>query len=491
MAGKIMYGLFSSVYFRVSIFILLCFFAATWYVNTKVEKEAEERVNAMTADVALNNIQIITSMLDNYEEKLSFIKIALIGNDSGDILHEITSQIQSLDSSITSVYFEQLNTQYKDTNTVYREVYEKGGQMFFKFTLPLNTDQQVSLLVSLIGFHDKVAATKHISSAYITIIHDNIYLYHPDEKRIGTKINTVNTNFTGDIMFFKKDTILTTFSDYLNIPVYSYYNLQDINGQRWIFTANLPNLGLSDSIRQTANHFLIISLLAICSFLAVFSLGILRWRQEVVRRREFEQQNMNLLLKNEQHKQAMITAELERLKSGLNPHFLFNSLSSLRVLITKDANVAKYFAITLSNLYRYMLKQENQNTVTLREELEFTENYINLQKIRFSNKIVTDISLPEEYLDYKVLPISLQLLVENCIKHTRISDNEPLNIRIFIEDDLLIVVNNYNPREPEADYSGKGIDNLIKRYSFLTKTECSFGINQKCYFAKIPILPIS
>lgn len=491
MAGKIMYGLFSSVYFRVSIFILICFFAATWYVNTKVEKEAEERVNAMTADVALNNIQIITSMLDNYEEKLSFIKIALIGNSHKGALQELTSQILKLDSSINTVYLEFLNPQYKDINTTYREIYERKGQKYFKFTLPIDTHRQVSLLVSLMDFHEKVAATKNISSAYITIIYNDIYLYHPDEKRIGTNINTGDMGYEKSISFLKKDTILTTISDYLNIPVYSYYNLQDINGQQWVFTANLPNLGLSDSIRQTANHFLIISLLAICSFLVVFSLGILRWRQEVVRRREFEQQNMNLLLKNEQHKQAMITAELERLKSGLNPHFLFNSLSSLRVLITKDANVAKYFAITLSNLYRYMLKQENQNTVTLREELEFTENYINLQKIRFSNKIVTDISLPEEYLDYKVLPISLQLLVENCIKHTRISDNEPLNIRIFIEDDLLIVVNNYNPREPEADYSGKGIDNLIKRYSFLTKTECSFGINQKCYFAKIPILPIS
>lgn len=488
MDNKVMDGLFSSVYFWVSIFILLCFFTATWYVNNSVEKEAEERVNAMTADVAASNIQIVGNMLDDYDEKLSFIKEALIATNDEQALQQIMHQVSIQDSSISKVYIEPLDSLHKGEKKVWREIYKKDGKPSFKFSIATDRKTKLSLLVDLQGFHTRVAETKRLSSAYITIIYEDIYLYHPDENRIGSHIGIEEEKHLEEALLKKRDTIINTTSDYLNIPVYSYYNVQNIGKDEWLFTGNLPNLGLSDSIRKTANDFLITSLLAVCAFLAVFSLGIHRWRKEVIRRRKSEQQNMNLLLKEEQHKQTMISTELERLKSGLNPHFLFNSLGSLRVLITKDAETAKYFAITLSNVYRYMLKQENQDIVTLREELEFTENYINLQKIRFANKIVTEIALPEETLSYKVLPISLQLLVENCIKHTRISDSEPLHIRIFTEGELLVVVNNYNPREQETDHSGKGIDNLIKRYSFLTKTKCTFEIRDGYYFAKIPLL---
>lgn len=491
MVGKVTSGLFSSVYFWLSIFILLGFFVATRHVYTRVEKESVERVNSMTSDVAINNIQIVANMLDSYDEKLFFIKSVLASYNKKDAFEDITNQIQNQDSSISVIRLETIEALHTNSDKILREVYEERGALFFKYTLPLNTDTQICILVDLLGFRDKVSVTKELSSAYITIIHDNVYLYHPDEKKIGTQIGDHDKAYVQKAFAARRDTIINTESDYLNMPVYSYYNIRKISGDQWLFTANLPNLGLSDSIRQTANDFLIVSLLAICSFLAVFSLGIHRWRTEFLRRQEFEQQTMNLLLKEEQHKQTMISTELERLKSGLNPHFLFNSLSSLRVLITRDSEVAKFFAITLSNLYRYMLKQENQDTVTLREELEFTENYINLQKIRFANKIVEEIDIPQEYLDSRVLPISLQLLVENCIKHTRISDSEPLSIRVFIEGDLLVVTNNYNPREPEADHLGKGIENLIKRYSFLTKTKCEFGIEKGCYFARIPLLLFS
>lgn len=481
-------GFFTSIYFWISVFILLCFFSGTWYINSRVEKNAVERVNAMTANVSMNNILVVANMLDSYEERLIFIKEMAKEADNEDMLRNLIIRSKNLDSSINHIYLEPLESSHNNTNTVWREVFEKEGQFFLKFSLPINTHSRICLLVDLVKFHDKLAEAKGLNYAYITITYNGVYLYYPDEKKIGTKIKAEDILIEKRMLSSKKDTIININSDYLNIPVYSYYSVQDINGEKWIFTTNMPDLGLSDSIRKTGNDFLIISLLAICSFLTVFSLGILRWRKEVIRRREIEQQNMNLELKNEQHKQTLIATELERLKSGLNPHFLFNSLGSLRVLISKDANVAKNFAITLSNLYRYMLKQENQNTVTLREELEFTENYISLQKIRFANKIVTEISLDEELMEHKVLPISLQLLVENCIKHTRISDSEPLRIRIFAEDDLLVVVNNYNPREPEADHSGKGIDNLVRRYTFLTKTDCKFGISNGYYFAKIPIL---
>ncbi len=492
MAGKITNGLFTSVYFRVSLLILVTFFVATWYVNIQVEKEAVQRTNAMVENVAVNNIHVVTNMLDNYGERLSFLKAALTETATKEMLREVILHMQKVDSSINDIYLEPLDSLHRNSTDVCREVFVKNGRNFLKFSLPINSNYKLSLLVDLMGFHQKFSETETKSlNAYVTIARNGIYLYHPDEKKIGTKVGDQDIANEKKVFALKENLIGKVNSDYLNIPVYRYYYLMDTNGERWMFTANVPNLDLIESSRKTGNDLLMISLLALLSFLAVFSLGILRWRKEFIRRREIEQQNLNLQLKDEQYKQTMVAAELERLKSGLNPHFLFNSLSSLRVLVSKDSGLAKDFAITLSNLYRYMLKQEYQNTVTLKEELDFTEDYINLQNIRFANKIVTNISLSKDLMNYKVPPISLQLLVENCIKHTKISDAEPLRIRIFEENDLLVITNNYNPRESETEYSGKGIENLIKRYSFLTQTNCHFEVINGCYIAKIPILLIS
>ena len=492
MAGKITDGLFSSIYFKASALILIIFFVVIWYVNVRVENEAVQRTNTMTQTLAVNNINVVANMLDNYEKRLFLLKAVLSEDASKEISRRAMTYMQKEDSSINDVYLEPLDALHQDSTHAWREVFVKDGRNYLKFSLPIDSNRKLSLLVDLMGFHQKFSETDTKSfNAYITIIWKDIYLYHPDEKRIGTKVGTQDIANEKKVLALKDHLIEKVNSDYLNLPVYRYYYLMNRSGEKWMFTANIPNLDLIESTRKTGNDFLMISLLAIFSFLTVFSLGTLRWRKEFIRRREIEQQNMNLLLKDEQYKQTMIAAELERLKSGLNPHFLFNSLSSLRVLVSKDAEVAKDFAITLSNLYRYMLKQEYQNTVTLEEELEFTEDYISLQKIRFANKIVTDISLSKEAMKHKLPPISLQLLVENCIKHTKISDAEPLRIQIFQENTFLVVSNNYNPRESESDSSGRGIENLIKRYSFLTQTNCTFGVIDGYYIAKIPLLFIS
>jgi sensor histidine kinase YesM len=492
MAGKITDSLFTNNHFKISILILIIFFITTWHINVKVKKEMVERTNVMIEDIGVSNIHIATNMLDNYGERLSFLKATLSGAGTRNLLYETMLKMKESDSSINDIYIEPLNSLRKNKEDIQHEVFVKNKRYYLKFSLRIDSKSQLSMLVDLMGFHQKFSETdtKQVN-AYITITKNGVYLYHPEEEKIGTGINKDDINNERRALLLNTHIIEKVNSDYLDMPVYRYYYPMDMNGEKWMFTANIPNLDLFESIQKTGNDFLMISLLATFAFLAVFSLGILRWRKEFIRRREIEQQNLNLQLRDEQYKQTVVAAELERLKSGLNPHFLFNSLSSLKVLVSKDSDLAKDFAITLSNLYRYLLKQENQNVVALKEELDFTKNYISLQKIRFANKIVTEISLADSLMNYKVPPISLQLLVENCIKHTKISDNEPLRINIFEENGLLVVTNNYNPRESEIKHSGMGIDNLIKRYSFLTQTNCHFGVVNGYYIAKIPLLLIS
>lgn len=490
MAGKIKESLFNSGYSKISLLILLSFFLAIGYVNLQLEKEAEQSNNAIMTSVALNNIQVTINMLDNYRERLVFLKATLHPTITNALLQKSARQMQEIDSSIDSIYIEAMDVTDNHKSGVWRQVALKDSLYFLKFSIALDRNRKMSMLVDLLGFHQRISEmdTKSLN-AYITIEWAGIYLYHPDEKKIGSRIG--KEDFVKEQNAQNKALIQKVNSDFLNMPVYRYYYPVATAGEKWMFTANIPNLDLIDSIRRMGNALLVISILAIFSFLLVFYMGVLRWRKEFIRRRAIEQQNMKLQLQDEQYKQTMVAAELERLKSGLNPHFLFNSLSSLRVLVSKDAELAKNFAITLSSLYRYMLRHEYQNTVSLQDELEFTNDYISLQKIRFANKIIAEISLSENFMTCKVPPISVQLLVENCIKHTKISDAEPLRIRIFEMDGFLVVINNFNPRESESEYSGKGIENLVKRYSFLTKAACSFEVEGDYYIAKIPLLFVS
>jgi LytS/YehU family sensor histidine kinase len=274
----------------------------------------------------------------------------------------------------------------------------------------------------------------------------------------------------------------------------------------------VPAISFKDIVINTRNAFLAISLLATIAFALIFSWGMMRWQKE--------------LFRSEQQKQLVLEKELEQLKSGLNPHFLFNSLSSLKILVSKKPEEAKSFAVALSKLYRYLLMQERLDLISLNKELEFTQNYIYLQQIRFSNFRVnisfSSISASKDSTGSnnimtikKLPPMSLQLLVENSIKHTKMSSSDPLVVDIDIQDKYIVVKNNYNPPESSiksfadkdlsssfdnkdlSDYttdqrsnnvSGKGIANLTKRYSYLTDKKCRFYIKNGCFFAEIPLI---
>ncbi len=488
MVGKIKDSLFSSVYFKLSIAILICFFASILYIHKRVSTEIKKRTVAVVTNISENNIQSCVNSMKEYIKYMSFIKMVYETSLSKKIFYDAISHIKQSDHSINKICIEKNNFPCEKYGNIQYKYYDRNGHCFLDIFLPIDKHHILLMEINLLGLHEKFTKIESLNYAYVTISRQGVYLYHPDIPQIGKYVKDKTNERL--MLSIEKDSIIYLKSIYLDIPVYRYYKPIKIGGETWMFTANMPNLGLIESVKNTSNDFLIITLIGIGAFLAVFSLDIFRWRKELLRNRKIEQQNMNLKLKDEQYKQAMAVAELEHLKRGLKPHFLFNSLGSLRVLIDKDTEEAKKFTNTLSNLYRYMLKQENQQLVKLSDELKFTEDYISLQSVRFTNRIITNVSVPKEFMKYDVLPVSLQLLVDNCIKHTCISEKEPLRINIYVENGMLVVVNNYNPREHEPEHSGMGIENLRKRYSFLTKTKCIFEIKNGYYFAEIPLLHI-
>ncbi|PKD42644.1 sensor histidine kinase [Rhodohalobacter barkolensis] len=161
-------------------------------------------------------------------------------------------------------------------------------------------------------------------------------------------------------------------------------------------------------------------------------------------------------------------AQLEQLKKQLNPHFLFNSLSTLRTVIRSDKDQSEEFVLKLSDVYRQILQTRESHQITLEEELNFLNNYLYLLNVRFDSALSVTIDTRPESMHDSLPVFALQLLVENCIKHNVISEQQPLIIRIFQEDAKSITVaNNYQPQKTEQQSFRMGQENLKKRYNLI------------------------
>ena len=203
------------------------------------------------------------------------------------------------------------------------------------------------------------------------------------------------------------------------------------------------------------------------------------------------QRNSQLFkLKSEQLEKQQLVSEISLLKTQVNPHFLFNSLSILSSLVRVNPDLSEKFIDQLARSYRYILEQKDQPLVTLRTELGFIESYSFLLKIRFENKFKVEIDLPENILDkFKIAPLTLQLLIENAVKHNRMSVSEPLTVTISVEtDQMLVVKNKLQPRSTPSMSTGVGLENIMNRYALLTGRQVWAGEADDQFVVKIPLL---
>ena len=182
------------------------------------------------------------------------------------------------------------------------------------------------------------------------------------------------------------------------------------------------------------------------------------------------------------------SAKFESLKNQIDPHFLFNSLNVLTSLIEESPENAQKFTTSLSKIYRYVLEQKDKELVTVEEELSFAVLYMNLLKMRFENSIQYEVPERLSSPDGKVVPLSLQLLLENTIKHNIVSENKPLHIRIYEEDGYLNVENDYQKKEVLKARKGVGLQNIADRYALITQREVFVEQNPEVFRVKLPIL---
>ncbi|NDI99819.1 Pr2TM family membrane protein [Flavobacterium sp. LaA7.5] len=182
------------------------------------------------------------------------------------------------------------------------------------------------------------------------------------------------------------------------------------------------------------------------------------------------------------------SAKFETLKNQIDPHFLFNSLNVLSSLIEENPDSAQRFTTSLSKVYRYVLEQRDKELVSVQEELAFAKTYMNLLKMRFENSISFEMLDTTTNPEAKVVPLSLQLLLENAIKHNIVSQQKPLRIKIFEEKGYLVVQNDFRKKEVLNSRKGVGLQNIVSRYDIITNRKVIIEQTQEYFTVKLPIL---
>lgn len=181
-------------------------------------------------------------------------------------------------------------------------------------------------------------------------------------------------------------------------------------------------------------------------------------------------------------------AQLESLKNQLDPHFLFNSLNVLSALIDENPAQAQKFTASMSKIYRYVLDQKDKEAVTVAEELEFAHIYAELLKTRFEDSVQFSFAVREEDMQKWVVPLSLQLLLENAIKHNFATSQKPLTITIGTENGTLTIENNLQSRQMVKDRDGIGLSNIVQRYALITPLHVKIEQTENYFKVKIPML---
>jgi len=200
---------------------------------------------------------------------------------------------------------------------------------------------------------------------------------------------------------------------------------------------------------------------------------VLLWQSSL--RREQKLREENLIFQN------------ETLKTQVNPHFLFNSLNTISSLVLTQPETAEKFINNLSSVYRYILENSQKDKVTLKSELDFITCYFNLHKIRDEEKIILNVHVLDEG-KFEILPVSLQILIENAIKHNLATRENPLRISIYIEDQFIVVRNNLQKKATQLNSMKIGLRNLAERVRLITGRVLIIEETNSDFIVKTPLI---
>jgi len=312
-----------------------------------------------------------------------------------------------------------------------------------------------------------------------SLVYKNYKLFQPIEKYI---LAIFLTYIVFELLFFINNKLNSKYS--WNTSPYLRFGLQlasnsfiaiiIVEGLIWGFvllTQSIYYIRLLDELIIIGLIFFTVLTYTIID-LGLFLL--VSWRYSLAELERFKKENAEI--------------RFESLRSQLNPHFLFNSLNTLSALVYEDAEKAGLFIRELSDVYRHILENKDNEVIKLKKELDFAQSYIQLIKLRFGNNIIVDTDVSNTNDKFQIAPLTIQLLIENAVKHNIISRKQPLQINICIDGDTLIVKNKLQLKGSKEYSNQMGLKNIKSRYAFLTKREVEVLVDGKEFAVKIPLL---
>jgi sensor histidine kinase YesM len=216
---------------------------------------------------------------------------------------------------------------------------------------------------------------------------------------------------------------------------------------------NFLNITLS-SIQKTSLFLISLIITFMISSIYASVAFFIEWKENLMRAQALEKANLE--------------ARYDTLRNQVNPHFLFNSLNTLLMLVN-DNPVASRYVESISEIMRYMLQSRDKEAVLLRDELNIAKEYVYIQQNRFGDKLIVEIDVPEQFYHYAIPPLAIQMLLENTLKHNVVSKEHPLFVKVYISPDkYLVVENNLKSKIDKEPSTGVGLENIRNRYLFLT-----------------------
>lgn len=262
---------------------------------------------------------------------------------------------------------------------------------------------------------------------------------------------------------------------FLQLSLTFLYSLLCINVTYLVFKNYYTELPPSQ------NQFILLNIYGLLFLMPVLSIqfGFLflrKWKKAIV-----EQEKL---------KQEQVRSELITLRSHLSPHFLFNNLNILSSLIQIENHAAQEYLDRFAEVYRYVLKNRDVELITLKEELIFLESYIFLLHQRFSNGLKIDIQVAARYHNYHIPPLALQMILENALKHNKLSEKQPLEVKVSSTDaPALIIHNNLQIRQlPEQEKTGLGLENIRRRYWLIARKDIDVAQTKTDFSVTLPLV---
>lgn len=474
----------------IGLALLGVFTAAVWLLGVQIDQTANRVHRSMVREVGEYRSELVRQDFKKTEELLGSVRDFLEKNGyNKKELSDFLTGLIKLDAKISRAWFwtgddcvvcgnnalytvlpdslphREGSGLYRESGVLYWTLQGESGQVNFGFD------------ISLTDLHTYFAGLIPARQNYLYILNETgTVIAYPDETILGNQVvDSLELARLNQVVSQGKHLEISGFSRFLLLPVQKVYYPITVGGEKWVVVVNVLQLDNQEAMEDFHRYALLIAVITVIIFSILLAVSQYKWRKEYDLRRKVEQEALQL--------------NLQQLRNQLNPHFLFNSLNSLSALISSDPSLAKEFVLKLSKVYRYVLEKRNENLGTVRDELEFTRYYYFLQKIRFGEQLVLAIEDGLEGVEGKLPAMSLQLMIENAIKHNEITRLHPLNIRIYLSGDSLIVENTYRPRSDESpDSLGIGFENIQKIYEFYSKKSFVYSVRADLFICKLPLL---